>query len=696
MDLHSLDILEYEKVKTMLAGYAASSLGRAAVQQIAPVTSVARVRLAIDETTEMRQLLALKGRLPVAGMSDVRPVVAGTEESDAAIEPATFGKIRNTLLAALSCKRLFEDVAGLCPRLADLGERLGDFEPLCDQIGEMIDESGEMRDDASPKLAQIRKSLAAAAERLRARAYALAQSQAMRPLLQTEAVSIRRDRYVLAVRAECKHQIDGIIHDRSQTGATVYFEPRELVLLANELDDLRFEERREITRLLWELSFAIRDQREAILATLDALAWVDCTYAKARFSIDYGMSPPEINDTGHLDVRLARHPILVRVLERDDGAPHDQQVVPIDYRLGEDFDLLVITGPNTGGKTVALKTIGILSLMAQSGMHVPADPGARFPCYADILADIGDEQSIEQSLSTFSSHMTNIVRILGKADKRTLVLLDELGSGTDPVEGAAIGSAILDVLHERMAKTAVTTHIGDLRAYAYHHPRTSNAACEFDEKTLQPTYRLLLGQPGNSNAIAIAERLGLPRPIVHRARALAKRRGASERGMIQQLQQSRRAIEDDRETAHRLRKEAEQVMAEAKKELQAARQKARAGRREAEQEIDEHAHRLRSRVLEGLRKLRNAPAPFADKAGEVEALLEAEVERTPLAARRLEFARSLKRDDLVYCIPFGEKCKVRSTNKTRKRLEVVLGHAIVEVSFDDVSWIEPPGPAEGL
>ena len=233
MDPHSLDILEYEKVKRMLAGYAVSALGRASVQQLTPGGDVPRVRLAIDETADMRRLLELKGRLPVAGMSDVRPVVGGTEESDSAIEPATFGKIRDTLLAALNCKRLFGDVAELCPHLADLGERLGDFEPLCDEINEMIDESGEMRDDASPKLAQVRSSLAAATERLRTRAYALAHSSTMRSLLQTESVSIRRDRYVLAVRSECKHQVDGIIHDRSQTGSTVYIEPRELVLLAN-------------------------------------------------------------------------------------------------------------------------------------------------------------------------------------------------------------------------------------------------------------------------------------------------------------------------------------------------------------------------------------------------------------------------------------------------------------------------------
>jgi len=694
MDTHSLEILEYPKVKAMLAGYAACSLGRAAIQQLQPMTDPERIRAAIEETTELGSLLERKGRLPVAGMTDVRPIIGATEEAQAPIEPPDLVDIRNTLFAAREFKILFEQESETCPRLGALGERLGDFEHLCEMIGAVVARDGTVLDEASPKLARVRRRLTAAAARLRDRAYALAASPATRGLLQSEAVSLRHGRYVLAVRADHKHQIDGMIHDRSQTGATVYIEPRELVLLANELDDLRFEERREVTRLLWELTLAVREERESILGTLDVLARIDCTYAKARFSVDFDMSPPEINDVGHLNVRRARHPILVRVLERSEDAPRDHEVVPIDYRLGEDFELLVITGPNTGGKTVSLKTIGLLCLMAQSGLHVPAEPGAKFPVYASVLADIGDEQSIEQSLSTFSSHMTNMVRILGKAHTRTLVLLDELGAGTDPTEGAAIGTAVLDFLRSRHAKTVVTTHIGDLKVYAYRRPGASNAACEFDEETLRPTYRLLLGQPGNSNAISIAERLGLPQHIVRRAKGIARRRKGRQTELIAQLQHSRRAIEDDREKAHELRKETEALRAQVEAELRAAKAKGSTSRREAEREIDEQVRRLRARVLEALRQLGNAPAPFADRAREVASVLEAEIERTPLAAKRLEFARSLKRDDYVYVIPFGEKCRVRSINKTKQRLEVVLGHSVVEVSFDDVSWIEPPAESE--
>jgi DNA mismatch repair protein MutS2 len=465
------------------------------------------------------------------------------------------------------------------------------------------------------------------------------------------------------------------------------------VLLANEVDDLRFEERREVARILWELTLALLDQREPILRTLDALACVDCTYAKARFSLDYEMSAPEINDAGHLNVRRARHPILIRVIERGEGSAPGSKVVPIDYRLGEDFDLLVITGPNTGGKTVTLKTVGILSLMAQSGLHVPAERGAKFPLYTSVLADIGDEQSIEQSLSTFSSHMHNLVRILGQAQASTLVLLDELGAGTDPAEGAALASAVLDFLSHRQAKTVVTTHIGELKAYAYRHGRALNAACEFDQESLRPTYRLLLGQPGNSNAIAIAERLGLPRPIIHRARSSLKQRPGRETELINELEQSRRAIEDDRENAHRLHKDAEALRGQVEAELRAATAKARVARHEAEQEIDEQVRRVRARVLDALRHLYNAPAPFADKAREVAGLVEAEFQRTPLAAKRLEFARGLHRDDYVFVISLGSKCRVRSVTRAKERLEVVFGHSVVEVGFDDVTWIDPEQPA---
>jgi DNA mismatch repair protein MutS2 len=326
-------------------------------------------------------------------------------------------------------------------------------------------------------------------------------------------------------------------------------------------------------------------------------------------------------------------------------------------------------------------------------MHVPAEPGARFPVYDDVLADIGDEQSIEQSLSTFSSHVTNLVRILGAAHRRTLVLLDELGAGTDPGEGAALGTAILDFLSERAAKTVVTTHIGDLKAYAYRHARALNAACEFDQETLQPTYRLLLGQPGNSNAIAIAERLGLPKAITQHASAALARTHGRDTELIAELEQSRKAIEDDREVAHQLRKEAEDVCAKLDAAVKAAEAKARVSRHEAEHEIDEQVRRVRARVMDALRQLHNAPAPFADKAREVAAVLEAEFQRTPLAAKRLEFARSLHKDDYAHVISLGARCRVRSINRTKERLEVVFGHAVVEVGFDDVTWIDPERPA---
>ncbi len=625
-------------------------------------------------------------------MGEPQPESAPGDDAPAPmiVEPHVFRDVRNTLLAARDFKLLFEEEAATSPHLARLGERLGDFAHLCEAIEAVVAEDGTVRDDASPALLAIRRRLEAAQTRLRHKAHALARSPALRPFLQDNTVGLRGSHYVLAIRVECKHQVDGIIHDRSQSGATAYMEPRELLLLANELEDLRFEERREVARLLRELTMALRAERGPILETLDTLAHVDLTYAKARFSIDYQMSAPEINDQGHLDARRARHPILVRVLERSDDAPAEQQVVPIDYRLGEEFDLLVVTGPNTGGKTVSLKTIGVLSLMAQSGMHVPADPGSTFPVYEDVLADIGDEQSIEQSLSTFSSHMTNIVRILARAHKRTLVLLDELGAGTDPVEGAALATAILDHLGSRNAKTVITTHIGELKAYAYRRERTMNAACEFDERTLRPTYRLLLGQPGNSNAVAIAERLGLPKPIVDSARAQARDRRGLEADLVSDLQRTRNAIEKDRELAHHKLQEAEQLRAELDAKVLAAERRAQASRREAELEIDQHAKQIRGRVLEALRQLRNAPAPFADRARAIESMLDEEVERTPLAARRLEFARSLKRDDLVHVIPFGETCRVRSVNRTKKRLEVILGHNVVEVSFDNVTWVEPP------
>ena len=689
MDPHSLSLLEYDKVKAMLASYAACSLGRAEAARLAPLTDPERIRRAIAETTEVRGLLERRGRLPMAGMTDLRPLIAATEEAEKPLEPQNLLELRNTLVAARELRLLFEQEAESCPHLADLGNRLGDFEELCFIIERTVERDGTVRDDASPQLSDIRRRLASALAALRQRAYEVASRPSIKPLLQSEAVTIRRGRYVLAVKAERRHELDGIIHDRSQTGATVYVEPRELVLLGNEVDDLRFEERREVERLLWRITLAVRDQRRDILATLDTLAHLDLTYAKARFSADFAMSAPEVRQPGHMEVRNARHPILLRVLERDPHGTHQRRVVPISYRLGDDFDLLVITGPNTGGKTVALKTIGLLALMAQSGMHVPADPGAVFPIYTNVLADIGDEQSIEQNLSTFSSHMRQIIRILGKAHSRTLVLLDELGAGTDPAEGAGIGTAVLDFLRSRRAHTVVTTHIGELKAYAFRRRRAMNAACEFDDQTLRPTYRLLIGQPGNSNALAIARRLGLPHHIVRRAESILRRTRGDGARLIDELTRTRRQAERDREKAKELRQEAQQLKERTERELEAAKAIARASRREAERELDQQLRTLRTRLLDALRQLYNAPAPFADRARAVAELLERETQHTPLAVKRLEFASRLKRGDLVYVVPLGEKCRVRAVSKKKRRIEVVFGHNIVEVSFDDVSWIEP-------
>ncbi|NQT53497.1 hypothetical protein HQ576_15670, partial [bacterium] len=348
IDAHSQGILEYAKVKAMLAGYAASSLGRSAIGTLEPMTRFDLVSAAVAETSELRAVLQRKGRLPMAGMTDVRPVVAGEEGAAGIIEPHALRAVRNALLAACELKLLFEEEAFTSPHLARLGEQLGDFSHIADAVDAVVDNDGTVRDDASPALMVLRRRLQAAEARIRDRAHALARSAELRPFLQDSTVGVRQGHYVLAVRVECKHQVDGIVHDRSQSGASAYMEPRELVVMANELEDVRFQERREVSRLLRDLTLAVRAEREPIGHTLDTLAHVDLTYAKARFAIDYDMAAPEINDAGKLDVRRARHPILIRVLERDEDAPSEQKVVPIDYRLGEDFDLLVVTGPNTG------------------------------------------------------------------------------------------------------------------------------------------------------------------------------------------------------------------------------------------------------------------------------------------------------------------------------------------------------------
>jgi len=474
-------------------------------------------------------------------------------------------------------------------------------------------------------------------------------------------------------------------------------EPEELVESQNAYADLRVQEDREVSLVLTLLTREILSREADIRSAMLALAHFDLVMARARYARDYRFTRAEVG-AGQLVLKDARHPLLLvqaRVVARNQG--HDEResvdravssVVPLDVRLLGDFHCLVITGPNTGGKTVALKTVGLIVLLTQSGLFVPVAPGSSLPVFDGVHADIGDEQSLEQSLSTFSSHMSRIARILREATPRSLVLLDELGAGTDPLEGGALGEALLEVFHRTGVACIVTTHLSALKEFAYQHARAENACMEFDTESLRPTYRLLLGQPGRSNALLIARRLGLAREVCDRAVELLGDDDRRTEEVIAAMERSRRDLDSRRQTMEEDVRAARDVRLSAEKELEEARSREMTLSREAEHEIDSAVRELRRRLEPLLARLRSAPRPLDELATELESILDEALRRSKLDEKRRTYALGLKKEDTVYLPRYGQTGRVRKVDRGREVVSVRVGSLVVEVPFSDVSWIE--------
>ena len=574
----SYSILELPAILQMLAAQAESGMGREAALALQPSVNAEEVRRRLQETNDAARLMTLRGSPSFSGVRDIRP----------ALDRARLGGILNG--------RELLDIAGVarCARLCkayiaedktektsidSLFHALRANKFLEERITTALPAEDEVADSASQDLADIRRKMRAASARAREALNKILSSPSYAKALQEPIITMRSDRYVLPVRADHKSAVPGLVHDISASGMTLFIEPMAAVKANNELRELAAREKLEIERILGELSAACAEYADDFSENCVLLVRLDLIFAKARLSFKMDAVPAGSTERG-IVLRRARHPLL-------DPA----KAVPIDLTLGEDFDTLVITGPNTGGKTVALKTIGLLAAMNQCGLHIPAADGSALPVFNHILADIGDEQSIEQSLSTFSAHMKNIVQILDACEDRSLVLFDELGAGTDPTEGAALAISIIEYVRRCGAITAATTHYAELKIYATNEPGVQNASCEFDVETLRPTYRLLVGVPGKSNAFAISGRLGLPESIIRDAEGRIGTESRSFEATIEKLEQTRLAMERDRTEAERLRKKAEeeekkasQLRAELSVRLEKAEIKAR---RDAQRILDE-------------------------------------------------------------------------------------------------------------
>ena len=684
----SLNILELPTVLDMLATEAVTEGGKEACLKLRPSADRLEVKNRLGETSAAKEMMVVRGSPSLSGIKDIRP----------SLNRADLGGSLNTIellniARVLQCARLVKGYTSddkLGKSCIDhLFAALHANRFLEDKITGSIVGEDEIADSASSELANIRRKIRAASARVRDCLQKIISSPSYAKVLQEPIITMRSDRFVVPVKAECKGAIPGLVHDISASGATLFIEPMAAVKANNELRELAAKEKTEIERILAELSADCASHAEDIASDYSYLITLDGIFARAKLSYKLNGIEPELRDKGVV-LRRARHPLL----------PKDK-AVPISLELGEDFDTLIITGPNTGGKTVTLKTIGLLNVMAQCGLHIPADDGSGVPVYRHVLADIGDEQSIEQNLSTFSAHMTNIVHILNECDSDSLLLFDELGAGTDPTEGAALAIAVIEHARKLGADVAATTHYAELKVYATNENGIQNASCEFDVETLSPTYRLLVGVPGKSNAFAISERLGLSKDVIDDAKARIGVQNASFEATIEKLEQTRALLERDRaETAKKLReaeesaKKAAFLRAELSVRLEKADEKAR---REAERIIAEaretaestfaELDEMRRRINEDeqAQEVNRARSELRRKLNESQGKLKAKESETPKEDKKS--ARDVRPGDTVEIKSMGVKAEVIDINPDRT-LNLRAGIMNVKLKPEDVYLIE--------
>ncbi|MCM3568345.1 endonuclease MutS2 [Neobacillus mesonae] len=598
MQERALKVLEFTKVKEQLLEHAASSLGKEKITNLMPSTDFNEVVKLQAETDEAATVYRIKGNVPLSGIHDIRPhikrsVIGGV------LSPHELMQIASTIHASRQIKRFIEEVNEERTEIPILMEQVGHIIPLTNleqDIKQAIDESGEVLDGASELLRSLRHQLRANEARVREKLESMIRSSSAAKMLSDAIITIRNDRFVIPVKQEYRSHYGGIIHDQSSSGQTLFIEPQAIVQLNNQLQDIRVKEQLEIERILTELSAKTAEYERELEFIVKILANLDFVFAKARYGKKIKATLPIMNNEGRIALYKARHPLISM-----------DEVVANDIMLGNDYTTIVITGPNTGGKTVTLKTLGLCSLMAQAGLQVPAQEGSELAVFDAVYADIGDEQSIEQSLSTFSSHMVNIVDILNKVDSNSLVLFDELGAGTDPQEGAALAISILDEVHRIGAKVVATTHYPELKAYGYNREGVLNASVEFDVETLSPTYKLLLGVPGRSNAFEISKRLGLNDSIISNARSHISEDTNQIDKMIASLEESRRQAEMDQQEAQDYLKQAERLHRDLQKQIMEYYEKKDSmiekAAMKAEEIVDE-AKKEAEQVIRDLRKMR--------------------------------------------------------------------------------------------
>ena len=687
-----LKTLEYDKIRTMVAERTQCCTGRELAEAMEPVFTNGEAASQMALTAEAEKLLIRTGRSPAEGFPDLRGCLKRVHAA-LYLSPGELLGVARCLKAIRLCKEALESAED-CPLLGNLAQWLQAHRSIEEEIGRCIAGEEEISDGASPALLRIRRSMRIANDRVRERLGNMIRSATFQKYLQEPLVTIRNGRFVLPVKQEYRQNVPGLIHDQSGSGATLFIEPTAVVELGNEYKKLLGEEEEEIQRILSELTALCAPYSQDILEGLGILGQVDLAFAKARLGREMEGVQPEMDQQGFLRIIKGRHPLIPK-----------EQVVPIDVWLGEEFTTLIITGPNTGGKTVTLKTVGLFALMAQSGLFIPAQTGSRLPVFQAVYGDIGDEQSIEQSLSTFSSHMTNIVEILKQADAGSLVLLDELGAGTDPVEGAALAMSILEELHSRGCRTVATTHYSEIKAFALTRAGMENASMEFDVDRLCPTYRLFIGIPGKSNAFEISKRLGMEERLIEKAREYLKNEDVKFEDVISGAEAQRRRAEEERRLAAaerdataKLREEMEKQRARLEGERETLRAKAREDSRRLVNETREEMEKLVAaiRAIPGLdqraadRVIQRSRDALRKREADLAEPLEKK-SQDPGAA-----PKQVRPGETVRILSLDQKATVLSPADAKGDVQVQAGIMKLTVKLKDLRLIQDTAPTKGV
>lgn len=684
-----LHTLEYNKILDQLTEYAFSADARSRCQKLRPITDRAQIEQLQQQTSDALSRLFKYGSLSFSGVTDIRDSLKRLEIGGAlsAIELLRVCSLLESAKRAKAFARSQEDNDQPDDSLTGLFAGIEPLTPLCDEIRRCIPSEDEIADDASSTLHSIRRSMRGMNDKIRAQMNSMINNTTTRSYLQDTVITMRDGRYCLPVKAEAKSLVPGMIHDQSSTGSTLFIEPMAVVNLNNEYKELQLREQEEIEVILAGLSNLTASYATQLLADYELLTELDFIFARAAFAQTYNGVAPLFNDDGRIHIRKGRHPLL-----------DPKKVVPIDVRLGEDFRLLIVTGPNTGGKTVSLKTVGLLTLMGQSGLHIPASERSELGIFDEVFADIGDEQSIEQSLSTFSSHMVNIIRILEQVNDRSLVLFDELCAGTDPTEGAALAISILSKLHLYGARIMATTHYSELKVYALSTPGVENACCEFDVATLSPTYRLLIGIPGKSNAFAISEKLGLPSDLIADAKGRISKSEGDFEDLIADLEKSRSTIEREQLEINQYKAEIESLkekLEQKQERLDSSRDKILREANEQAYNILKEAKDVADETIRNFNKYGKAGAPVSEMEkertklrGKMDKAAQKMSEQKKASVPNHNVPKKLRIGDSVKVISMNLKGTVHSLPNARGDLYVQMGILRSLVNINDLILLE--------